>query len=177
VSPRALPDGPFTARRCSGDDPARAASALRIGAPVDATYTMLQLLYVSVAEHTFDDAELRALLAVARENNQRQGITGALMHQDGSFLQVLEGDPAVVDALFEKIGRDPRHGRVMMLARNTVETSTFPDWSMGFVDVKGSAALLPGFRRIGNLAGLVGDTRTIERILHSFRDGRWHRAA
>jgi Sensors of blue-light using FAD len=52
---------------------------------------MLQLLYVSVAAQAFDDAQLRALLAVARANNERQGITGALLQQAGAFLQVLEG--------------------------------------------------------------------------------------
>jgi hypothetical protein len=138
---------------------------------------MLQLLYASAAVRAFDDAQLRTLLAFARENNEREGITGALMHQSGAFLQVLEGEPVAVNRLFDKISRDPRHTRVMMLARNTIETANFAAWSMGFVDVKGTAQALPGFRRIGDLTGLVGDSQMVERIIQSFRDGRWRSAA
>jgi hypothetical protein len=50
------------------------------------------------------------------------------------------------------------------------------DWSMGFVDVGGGAAALPGFRPGRSLADLSGDAATIERIVAGFRDGRWQRA-
>jgi hypothetical protein len=138
---------------------------------------MIQMVYVSVAAHAFDDVKLRALLALARDNNRRAGITGALLHQEGSFLQVLEGPPEAVEPLFVKIGRDPRHQRVTLLARSELAEANFPDWSMGFVDVKGSAHLLPGFRHVGDLTGMIGDTRAIERVIQSFRAGRWQRAA
>jgi hypothetical protein len=138
---------------------------------------VIQLVYVSAAAKPFDDAKLRDLLAKARDNNTRAGITGALLHQEGSFLQVLEGPPEAVEPLFAKIGRDPRHLRVTMLARNQIEAANFPDWSMGFVDVKNSARLLPGFRHVGDLTGLVGDTHAIERVIQSFRGGRWRVAA
>jgi hypothetical protein len=138
---------------------------------------MIQLLYVSVASEPFDDVALRALLALARKHNERVGVTGALMHQQGSFLQVLEGPAEIVDPLYVKIGRDRRHHRVIMLSRKSITEGNFPDWSMGFVDVKGTAAVLPGFRRIGDLAGLSGDTATVERVIAAFRDGRWRAAA
>lgn len=138
---------------------------------------MIQLLYVSTATRPFDDAQLRALLALARQRNSQAGITGALLHQDGAFLQVLEGPTAPVEALYAKLGRDPRHQRVTLLARNEIPEANFPDWSMGFVDVKGSAALLPGFRRVGDLSGLVGDTHAVERVIQAFRGGRWRLAA
>lgn len=137
---------------------------------------VIQLLYASTATQPFDDAKLRALLALARQRNALAGITGALLHQEGSFLQVLEGPVGPVEALFAKLGRDPRHSRLTLLARNEIREANFPDWSMGFTDVKGSAALLPGFRRIGDLGGLIGDTRAVERVVQAFRGGRWRLA-
>lgn len=138
---------------------------------------MIQLIYTSIATNPFNDDQLRSLLAAARENNQKCSVTGALMHQQGSFLQVLEGPAEAVEPLFQRIGRDRRHQRVMILVRNDIVQPNFPDWSMGFVDVKGNASLLPGFRRIGDLTGLLGDTKGIERVITLFRDGRWQRAA
>jgi len=138
---------------------------------------MIQLLYVSVAAQPFDDVALRALLARARAHNERVGVTGALMHQQGSFLQVLEGPTEVVDRLYVTIGCDMRHHRLLMLSRRSITEGNFPDWSMGFVDVKGTANALPGFRRIGDLAGLSGETAMVERVIGAFREGRWRAAA
>lgn len=138
---------------------------------------MIQLMYVSTGTVAFDDVSLRKLLASARTANTAIDVTGMLLHQNGSFLQVLEGETAVVDPLFAKIGRDRRHQTVMMLARNEITARNFADWSMGFTDVRGSAEAIVGYRRIGELSGLLGDTKAIQRVVQSFRDGRWQRAA
>ena len=134
-------------------------------------------MYVSTNSVVFNDESLRLLLAGARTANAAVDITGMLLHQDGSFLQVLEGTPAVVDPLFAKIRRDHRHQGVVMLARNEITVRNFPDWSMGFTDVRGSAAALVGYRQIGELKDLLGDTSAIRRVVQSFRDGRWHHRA
>ncbi|HET9991140.1 MAG TPA: BLUF domain-containing protein [Kofleriaceae bacterium] len=138
---------------------------------------MLQLVYVSNAARTFTVDQLRALLAKARAKNVGLGITGMLLHQDGTFLQMLEGEPAAVDSLFETIRGDSRHKSIVMLARTEVAGRTFSDWSMGFTDVTGSAHRVLGYRHIGDLAGLAGDFRAIERVVRAFRDGRWQRRA
>jgi hypothetical protein len=138
---------------------------------------VIQLVYVSSAVKPFTDAQLRELLAKARANNVSLGITGMLLHQQGAFLQMLEGEPAAVDAVFAKIEKDRRHGAILVLTRTEVGGRTFPDWSMGFTDVTGSAKKLLGYRNIGDLAGLAGDLQAIERVVRAFRDGRWQRSA
>ncbi|HEY0252795.1 MAG TPA: BLUF domain-containing protein [Kofleriaceae bacterium] len=138
---------------------------------------MIQLVYVSASATPFDDAALRRLLDAARTNNESLGVTGMLIHQRGAFLQVLEGDAGTVDTLFWKIGLDRRHKELIMLARTELDARNFPDWTMGFVDVRGSAQLLPGFRSIGDLSHLMGEPGAVERVVRAFRDGRWHRAA
>ena len=53
---------------------------------------MICLIYASSATKAMSQDELKALLAKARTNNQRDNITGMLLYNDGNFLQVLEGE-------------------------------------------------------------------------------------
>ena len=127
---------------------------------------MLRLVYVSSATVPFDDADLEALLEVSRANNARNGITGVLLYHQGSFLQVLEGEPAAVRALHARIRRDPRHHGVLDVLEEHDDERTCPDWAMGYVptrrrtdrEVAGFTALLlpPGdVRRRSAMHGSV----------------------
>lgn len=80
------------------------------------------------------EREIRAILAVARRNNQANGVTGALLFTASGFAQVLEGARDTVECTFERIGSDPRHTDVNILRFGPIESRTFPDWSMGFCD-------------------------------------------
>ncbi len=76
--------------------------------------------------------EIRQILASARKNNAALGITGALFFNGACFAQVLEGPLDAVEALFEKIQQDPRHGDVTLLESGYVDHRDFPEWSMAF---------------------------------------------
>jgi hypothetical protein len=54
-----------------------------------------------------------------------------LLYTDGSFLQALEGDEAVVRDLYATIAGDDRHQQVTLIIEFPVETRSFSDWSMG----------------------------------------------
>ncbi len=93
------------------------------------------LVYLSSANHLFSESELTGILNISRKNNSGLNVTGILLYHEGSILQVLEGDEAVVKNLYNKIGKDSRHKNVIrMVAGNNAERS-FPDWSMGFKTV------------------------------------------
>lgn len=82
---------------------------------------------------------LGKLFTAARSNNQRAGITGALLLSGPWFVQTLEGDEAVVRALFARIERDPRHDSVSLLEAGPADERAFPRWSMARVSEDGSA--------------------------------------
>jgi len=134
---------------------------------------MLQLIYSSAASKPFSVDALRTLLVRARASNTTAEVSGMLLHVDGAFLQVLEGDATVVNALFARISRDPRHAKVLLLHRIETATRNFGDWSMGFFDASGRGAALPGYRQTTGFADLLGDRAAIERVVTEFRDGRW----
>ena len=76
---------------------------------------------------------VEGILATSQRNNTRVGVTGALMFNDGAFAQVLEGPQRAVEATFERIQRDPRHGDVTVLQAAVIDAPSFPNWSMAFV--------------------------------------------
>lgn len=118
-----------------------------------------QLLYISAATRTLSDAELADILAAARSNNARLRVTGVLIHDAGSFIQVLEGAEERVEGLYRKIAVDPRHRRIVVLARQAVVQSSFAEWSMGFVDRAHpslSCSERPGIARVALLGTVLG---------------------
>jgi hypothetical protein len=138
---------------------------------------LIQLIYVSAALKLFAPAELRELLRLARIKNQRLDVTGMLLYHQGSFLQVLEGPAAAVNPLLETIGEDQRHHKLMLLLRREIEARNFADWKMGFVEVAAQAQALPGFRDYfkshSSFLDLLGEPKTVERVVDGFRDGQW----
>lgn len=141
---------------------------------------VFQLGYASAATHPYSTDDLKDLLAKARSNNARLGITGVLLYHDGSFLQVLEGEKDAVESLYEKISQDPNHTNAMLLFRDTAPERCFDQWTMGFRHLrKEDAKRLPGlnlFMEYG-VTGLSGDDGAkLKRILFAFREGKWHRS-
>ena len=107
---------------------------------------LVSLVYVSFAVHDMSDAELKDILEVSRRNNKYKRITGMLLYRDGFFLQALEGEKAIVDALYDKIAQDPRHRSVLKVYEDVVDHRTFGDWSMGFNKLDDETiAGVPGF--------------------------------
>jgi hypothetical protein len=82
-------------------------------------------------------SEIGAILASARRNNVRHGVTGALLFSDGCFAQVLEGGREDIELVFETIQCDPRHSNVTIMHLHEVTERSFGDWSMAFGGIDG----------------------------------------
>lgn len=140
--------------------------------------SVLQLVYISAASKPIDPPQLAELLARARRKNMALGVTGVLVHDGGSFLQVLEGAETVVETLFRVIESDPRHRRVIVLGRQLVAQPAFGNWQMGFVDrAHPELKALPGFK---DLSGAAFDPATLTDVksrayylLEAFSVGRF----
>ena len=139
---------------------------------------ILQLIYASAQTTPFDDEALLALLEVARTNNEDLGVTGMLLYHEGSFIQVLEGPEATVEALYAKIGEDPRHHRTQVLFSCLQPERDFDGWSMGFHRIDPDHDDLPAgfsdFLTGGTLALNDADGGLFRNLLLGFREGRFH---
>jgi hypothetical protein len=130
---------------------------------------IVSLIYSSAAAPDFDEAELPHILERSRADNGWLGVTGMLLYADRSFFQVLEGTSTIVDALVERIARDPRHRRMNVLVREPILARMFSDWTMGHPRISRSelAALDGGGDSAATSAGLQaygpGRARTLLR--------------
>ncbi|MBA4108802.1 MAG: hypothetical protein C0487_04320 [Leptothrix sp. (in: Bacteria)] len=107
---------------------------------------MHSLVYVSSARAPFSKLELRELLEHAARNNERHSVTGLLLYRAGSFMQLLEGEEATVEALFAKISADFRHSSAILMHRSQDVGRMFPRWSMACRDLDDAdVKALPGF--------------------------------
>ena len=90
---------------------------------------LIQLIYSS-KPFGFDEAALNGILMIARRNNLRDAITGALICRQDLYLQLLEGPQAAVEARYSSIARDNRHLEVVKRLSRPVTERLFPKWAM-----------------------------------------------
>ena len=96
---------------------------------------MKQIIYISSAVRKMDDDELLDILKTSREKNKKNDISGMLLYDNGSFIQVLEGEDSLVDNTFISIQNDERHNNIMVMQNKYVDSREFVNWSMGFENI------------------------------------------
>lgn len=131
-----------------------------------------EIVYVSLAVRPMDQTELMALLDESRRHNEACGVTGALVYYRHEFLQLLEGEREVVDALYDAIRKDPRHQQVYTVWDGPLQVRSFDRWSMGFVSPDDAALRAhPGYESVltEGLGG-AGKGSSGKKILMKLRD-------
>ena len=83
--------------------------------------------YVSEMTEAMSDAQLADLVETSQGRNKAAGITGMLFTLGDKFIQVIEGPPVAVGALFKRIQLDPRHGHVRAVQDIPIETRAYED--------------------------------------------------
>ncbi len=96
---------------------------------------MIRLVYISQTAKPFSSEDLLSLLRECRRNNAKLGLTGVLLYSNECFIQVLEGKEEVINNIYEKIKKDPRHKNVVELKREYIKERQFDQWSMGFEEI------------------------------------------
>jgi hypothetical protein len=139
---------------------------------------LYHLVYASAAAPGFGLTDLEEILKVAREHNSRAGVTGMLLFEGTSFLQVLEGPIGVLDPLMERIRLDPRHDGAVLLLREPIDERSFNDWTMGYTELtlgelQDVSALNDFFRDHSSFTEL--DDAKVRRILALFREGAFRK--
>lgn len=137
---------------------------------------LIHLIYASKATIDFSEDDIVYLLAKARKNNNSLNVTGMLLFDKGSFLQILEGEEKVVNKLFTEISKDKRHGNIVKIITEAISRRHFNDWSMGYARISRSElekieGMNDFFKGSTCLADI--DKGRAKKILTAFADGRW----
>lgn len=142
--------------------------------PGDPSAPFIELVYVSSADPaSISEQVLSDILASARKRNAEFGVTGVLLYQAGTFVQLLEGPADAVRHIYhDRICQDRRHGGLVLCWEQNISQRGFPDWSMGYFGggrlADAAGACLPSWIESG-LAGLdlSGPDSTGRRLLRS----------
>jgi len=93
--------------------------------------------------------DLNTILSAAQRNNEKAGITGALLFDTLWFIQILEGERDVVSATLRRIMRDERHDELVVMDCRPADKRLFDTWSMGFAMLRGDDGTLYARHGIG----------------------------
>lgn len=77
--------------------------------------------------------DLVAILTEAQHHNFNHQINGVLFYGNDYFFQCIEGEKRHVDALYEKLLKDPRHKHVLLLSYKPISKPRFITWNMKYV--------------------------------------------
>lgn len=140
----------------------------------------IRIVYASTAASTLAYDDLVGLLRHAARHNDEADITGLLVYGGGLFLQVLEGERATVNRLYNRIVADDRHTDCTLLLAESIEMRVFSEWTMKLVGLddlptaKRRALLLrhsgrqrfnPYGMTAGQALGFLGDLAVSERLV------------
>ncbi len=108
--------------------------------------SIVQLIYASSVSEGLSVMEIKVLVEKAQISNKALSVTGFLCANSQYFLQCIEGEEVVIDALFQKISKDSRHHSITILKKRKVESQQFRAWSMGAVlDIDRHRNIVDGF--------------------------------
>lgn len=100
--------------------------------PLSSHMALHHLIYLSTPTVPFSQDELKELLTECRIGNQMRNVTGLLLYGENHFLQLIEGEKAVVEDLYLKLQSDVRHYNLIKVADKPIAARAFKDWEMAF---------------------------------------------
>jgi hypothetical protein len=137
---------------------------------------LVHCIYSSVQSHVLEPSEIERLIEHSRENNRLHDITGILLHVGSTFFQVLEGPPAAVNELYERILSDPRHKNVTKIIYEPIARRYFGDVTMSLATLSArelaSALEEDNTDRMEEMLAELDEGRA-KRLLRAFSQGRW----
>lgn len=96
-------------------------------------HIIVRLTYISRYNDDNPNGEVTRILAQAQENNERNGITGALVFNHNYFLQSIEGARPVINQLLRKLVEDDRHYALQVVECCEVDQRHWNKWSMKYL--------------------------------------------
>jgi len=109
-------------------------------------------------------------------NNKAINVTGMLLFDSGSFLQILEGEEEQLKKLFKTISNDRRHKNIVKIVFEAIAERKFQEWSMGYASLsKSELSKIDGMNEFFQDSSYLTelDKGRAKKILIAFSAGRW----
>ncbi|MEA3138849.1 MAG: hypothetical protein QOK23_1018 [Gammaproteobacteria bacterium] len=92
--------------------------------------SVFQIIYASRIAVPLEEQQWMEMLRQWRTANEKRDINSVLLSVDGCFLQHLEGDRTMVEAVYKLIAQDKRHFETTQLSAQAVAHATFDGLSL-----------------------------------------------
>ncbi|MFL9667089.1 BLUF domain-containing protein [Variovorax sp. AB1(2024)] len=99
--------------------------------------TLYEILYCSTLVQDLSPRTVGAIVSQARGRNAEHGITGLLVFDGLRFCQHLEGPREAVQALMQRIERDPRHVDVRIAYEGALSNRRYTGFGLGLAESEG----------------------------------------
>ena len=97
------------------------------------------ICYVSTADRSLSKDDIHTILEESTASNMQNNVTGVLLHKDGNFLQLIEGDKETIIALYYgKIIHDKRHPKCTKIFEKEFQYRFFAGYGNGFMGAESS---------------------------------------
>ncbi|AXT45590.1 MULTISPECIES: BLUF domain-containing protein [Chromobacterium] len=135
---------------------------------------MIRLIYSSAAHHPVSAETMHNRIRRFRDYNQSQGIASVLLMLNDDFLQILEGPEENIDALYQRIARDPLHHQLTLLSREEIDHPMLANHPLEYLAPSPQADGKPlSAAAIARDAGWTLHGK-VQQVIQSFLDGKWH---
>lgn len=94
---------------------------------------LVQLIYASIPTTGCREA-INAELTRFQNRNKERGLGGMILSHEKFFLQIIEGNRALVNTIFHKIQCDKRHQSVTLLRYTDVRSAEFAEWNFAVIE-------------------------------------------
>lgn len=91
---------------------------------------IFSVLYLSDSITLFTERDLLILSDRAYKTNLETNICGFLYHNNGCFIQYIEGEETAINGLYERISLDSCHRILFDCKFQEFNSRLFPNWSM-----------------------------------------------
>ncbi|MEM9681232.1 MAG: BLUF domain-containing protein [Bacteroidota bacterium] len=121
---------------------------------------MLKIVcYKSKSDESLYISDLQNLFSSTKLTNDQRNIHGVLALHKGTFFQVIEGEEAVIDTLYEAIKKDTRHSEIIEVLNEPINAPLFKDFSTGYAIVNNMEALYT-LQQYTNFLGIDSKSNT-----------------
>ena len=129
---------------------------------------LFRIVYVSTAVPGLDARDIERLLNISQSNNDERFITGYLVHNGTSFMQLIEGPFDEVDEIYARILQDRRHTGVVRIQAEWTDARVFPNWSMNYFRVDRHDGIGAMVARAGDSMDSLMEAGVPRDVLHLF---------
>jgi Sensors of blue-light using FAD len=99
------------------------------------------ILFVCSATRRLQESEMNRFVLQAQQRNQLDDITGVMLHNDGNFMQYMEGPDQAVASAFGRVCASREQTGVILLCDMPIDQRHFGEWAMAFAQPTNSELL------------------------------------